>query len=284
MKRLRWLLGAGSAMAVASALMVAAGGAGAASTLPTINVALNGTTVVVTGQTVSGAVNVVTTVTGKPEPNGGTFLFRLNPGESPSVFTQAAQAVGAHNGDLNYLEPYGSIVFDSFDAKGTSSAQTSLTPGNYLALDINTTGKGVPPHTFFTVTQSATPAALPAPAATISTIEFGFTGPKTVHEGEVVRFQNDGFLVHMDVWEQVKTMAAAKEAVHLLLTTNGNGKKLNSLFINEGAFANPISTGGIVQETITEKPGIYVQDCFMDTQDGRSHTQLGMERIIKVVK
>jgi len=38
------------------------------------------------------------------------------------------------------------------------------------------------------------------------------------------------------------------------------------------------------QETITAKPGIYVQVCFVDTQDGRSHSQLGMERIIKITK
>jgi hypothetical protein len=38
------------------------------------------------------------------------------------------------------------------------------------------------------------------------------------------------------------------------------------------------------QEVITAKPGVYVIACFMDTQDGREHTQLGMERMIKVVK
>jgi hypothetical protein len=52
----------------------------------------------------------------------------------------------------------------------------------------------------------------------------------------------------------------------------------------EGGFANPMSTGGLLETVITEPPGIYVQDCFMDTQDGRSHTQLGMERIFKIVK
>jgi hypothetical protein len=199
------------------------------------------------------------------------------------VFGQAVQAVGAHNGDLNYLDPYGSIVFDSLDATGTSSAQTTLSAGNYVAID-PTNGKGAPPHAFFTVTQSPSPATLPTPAATISSIEFGFTGPTTLHDGELVRFQNEGFLVHMDVWGQVKNMADAKEAVHLLKTTNGNGNKLNSLFIGEGGFANPMSTGGMLQETITEKPGIYIQACFMDTQDGRPHTELGMERIIKIVK
>ena len=32
------------------------------------------------------------------------------------------------------------------------------------------------------------------------------------------------------------------------------------------------------------KPGYYVEACFMDTQDGREHTRLGMERLVKVVK
>ena len=38
------------------------------------------------------------------------------------------------------------------------------------------------------------------------------------------------------------------------------------------------------QETISAKPGWYVQACFMETQDGRSHTLLGMERIFKITK
>jgi hypothetical protein len=42
--------------------------------------------------------------------------------------------------------------------------------------------------------------------------------------------------------------------------------------------------GAFQQETITAKPGIYVEVCFMDTQDRRQHTQLGMERIIHIVK
>ena len=49
-------------------------------------------------------------------------------------------------------------------------------------------------------------------------------------------------------------------------------------------FYGPISHGAFMQETITAKPGIYVQVCFMETQDGRDHTLLGMERIIKITK
>ena len=38
------------------------------------------------------------------------------------------------------------------------------------------------------------------------------------------------------------------------------------------------------QAVLNAKPGYYVEACFMDTQDGREHTQLGMERLIRVVK
>ena len=38
------------------------------------------------------------------------------------------------------------------------------------------------------------------------------------------------------------------------------------------------------QEVINEPPGYYVIACFMITQDGREHTQLGMEKLIHIVK
>ena len=38
------------------------------------------------------------------------------------------------------------------------------------------------------------------------------------------------------------------------------------------------------QQVLNAKPGYYVQACFMDTQDGREHTQLGMERVIRIAK
>jgi hypothetical protein len=276
---LRWLSAAGGVLALTTAAALTAGGAGAASGLPTLTLALNGKTVVVGGSMVSGAVNVQTTVT--DESSGSPFLFRLNPGESPSVFAQAAKAVGTHNGDLNYLSSYGSIVFDANAPKGTSGAQTVLTPGTYLALDPPQNGNGPPPHTSFTVTASTAPASLPTPGATISSIDFDFRGPTTLHDGELVRFVNDGFLVHMDVWSRVKNMAAAKALVKGLVA---NQRSAFKLAIGQGGWAGPMSTGGIVQLTITDKPGIYVQTCFMATQEGVSHTQLGMNRILKIVK
>jgi len=133
------------------------------------------------------------------------------------------------------------------------------------------------------VTAAAAPVALPAPEATIRSIEFGFKGPSTLHDGELVRFENEGFLVHMDVAAPVKNMKAAKELVKDLLA--GKEKALGKLISGPPAgFAGPVSHEAFQQETITAKPGIYVEVCFMDTQDGRSHSQLGMERIIQITK
>jgi hypothetical protein len=91
-------------------------------------VALHGVTgVSVSGSTVSGAVNVVSTFGGNapggPNSNGPSFgLVRLNPGV---WFEQAAGAVQSHGGDLNALTPYGTL----FASQGApSSLQTVLTP------------------------------------------------------------------------------------------------------------------------------------------------------------
>jgi hypothetical protein len=279
-KRFKLLLATSGLLAASSAAVLVAGGAGAsaASTLPTLTLTLTGKSVTVGGQMVSGAVNVQTTETGK---DGAPTLVHLNPGVDPSVFPHVVQLVNQHHGDLNYISPYAQLVYDADAPHGTTTAQTVLPAGNYIALDSNT--NGTPPHTTFTVTPSAAPAALPAPGATENAIEFGFTGPKTIHTGEVVRFVNPGFLVHMDAWLKAKNMAAAKKLMTLLVT-GAPQKKAAGLITGQGTFAGPMSTGGIVQTTITAKPGIYVQACFMATQDGRPHILLGMERILKITK
>ena len=278
MKRFKLLLATSALLAASSAVALAPGSAGAsaASGLPTLTLTLTGKTLTVGGQMVSGAVNVQTTETGK---DGGPTLVHLNPGYDASVFPHVAQLVNRHHGDLNYVDPYGQLVYDADAPHGTTTAQTVLPAGNYIALDSNT--NGTPPHVAFTVAASPSPAALPGAGATVSSIEFGFTGPTTLHDGEVVRFVNDGFLVHMDVWARVTNMAAAKGVLKALLA-NSRGRPKG--IVGQGEFAGPMSSGGIVQTTITEKPGIYVQTCFMDTQDGRQHSQLGMERIIRIVK
>ena len=81
----------------------------------------------------------------------------------------------------------------------------------------------------------------------------------------------------------MKSKKAARQVVKGLFT--GHEKGLEKLVAGPPAsFAGPLSSGAFQQETITAKPGWYVQVCFMPTQDGRPHTRLGMERIIKIVK
>lgn len=282
-RRLSSLIATAGALAVTGALALAGGASGAAgaSSLPTLNIALNGVTgVSVSGSEVSGAVNVVSTFTGKapsgPNSNGPTWgLVRLNPGVS---VLQAAGAVESAHGDINALTPFGSLFADNSAGVPT---QTVLTPGNYAALNI--TGNGNPGIATFTVTQSSSPAALPNAAATQTAIEFNFRGPTVLHEGTIVRAQNGGYLVHMIVGFGVKNAATGREVMALLRAgKDGKAQKLaNRNFLN---LAGPISPGGMQQAVLNAKPGYYVEACFMDTQDGREHTQLGMERLIRVVK
>jgi hypothetical protein len=250
-----------------------------ASTLPTVTVALTKTTITVGGTLESGAVNVVSTATGTKEAQA--ILFQIKPGTTPDEVVAFLSSPKLK--DPNNAGKYGSIVFDAEASPGkTSEAQTTLQPGQYLALKAE--GEGGPKlHTSFTVTASKSPAVLPTPEATVRSIEFGFRGPTTLADGELVRFENEGFLVHMDIAFPVKSKADAKKVVKDLLT--GKEKGIEKLASGEPfGFAGPLSSGAYQQETITAKPGWYVQACFMETQDGRSHTRLGMERIIKIVK
>lgn len=251
----------------------------ASSSLPTLNVALSGTTgVSVSGSMVSGAVNVTSTFSGKapsgPNSNGPTVgLVRLNPG---ATLQEAAGAVQSHKGDINALTPYGTLFVDA-SAPGT--VQTTLTAGRYVALNI--TGN-TPAFATFTVTQSSSPAALPA-AATLKAIEFAFRGPSVLHNGTIVRSVNAGWLVHMNELIGMKSKADALKAIaYLKAGKDGKAEKLATRsFVN---LMGPASPGAIQQEVLNTKPGYYVEACFMDTLDGREHTQLGMERLVKVVK
>jgi hypothetical protein len=45
----------------------------------------------------------------------------------------------------------------------------------------------------------------------------------------------------------------------------------------------PASPGAMQQQVLHAVPGYYLEACFMDTQDGREHTQLGMLRLVRVV-
>jgi hypothetical protein len=266
-----------SLLAVVSLLSAASA---QASTLPTLSIAVTKSSIAVTGPTQSGAVNVVTTASGVKE--GTAILLLIRPGITVAEI-ESVLAKGAGGKDPNTTSKYGTIVFSGEATPNRSEeAQIYLQPGQYLALVPGHHGTGAKAHMFFTVTAAASPLALATPQATIRTIEFGFRGPTTLHDGELVRFENEGFLIHMDIAIPAKSQSAAKQVVKDLLS--GKEKGIEKLATGEPvSFAPPMSHEAFRQEMITEKPGWYVQACFMETQDRRDHTRLGMERIIKIV-
>jgi hypothetical protein len=276
-RTLRATIAAGAALVVAASLAPAV--SAQPSTLPTLTLALTSTSITVGGATQSGGVNVLSTATGVKEATA--ILFLLKPGVTVAEVESALK--GGAGKDPNRASKYGSIVFDGEATPGKGSeAQTSLQPGQYVAIASVGEGKPKPHSPVFTVTAAKAPAALPAPQATLRSIDFAFTGPSTVHDGELVRFENEGFLVHMDVIVPAKSMKAAKQLVKDLL--GGKEKGIEKLIAGEPFGAGPVSHEAFQQQTISAKPGWYVQVCFMETQDKRSHTRLGMERIIKIVK
>jgi hypothetical protein len=280
MKRFASLFAAAGAVAAISAFALA-GGAGAAGTLPTLTVTETGSTGISLSSTnlPEGATTVTATHSGKGQ--GAFALVRLNPNVSPSTaIQQGFGAVQAAHGNLDALTATGNVLFADASAPGT--IQVNLTPGDYLALNI--TGNGQPPSTQFHVHPTGSPAALPAAAATEKSIEFGFKGPKVLHTGTIVRAENAGFLVHMINLIGAKNKAAAQKLAAGLRKGEGR-KKLAPFFSNQ--FVNllgPASPGAEQQLTLNAKPGYYVEACFMNTEDGREHTQLGMERIVRVKK
>jgi hypothetical protein len=232
-RMLRVTLAAGAVLAIVSSLAAVTA---QASTLPTLTIALTKSSITVGGATQSGAVNVVSTATGVKE--GAAILFQLKPGYTVADVETALK--GGAGKDPNKATKYGSIVFDAEVNPGkTSEAQTILEPGQYVAL--GGAGEGGPKNKdAFTVTAATAPATLPAPQATERSIEFGFRGPATLHDGELVRFENEGFLVHMDVAFPAKSLSDAKLIVKGLLT--GKEKGLEKLVSAEPfSFAGPIS-------------------------------------------
>ena len=266
-------LASAGALTLTQAAATASPRARTAAALPTINVSTSGTKgVSVSGSMTSGAVNIVATHSGAGQGQFG--IVRLDPGVS---IQQAAGAVQSHHGDLNALDPYGALIVDS---SAPGDVQTLLAPGDYVALNI--TGNA-PAFATFTVTQSSAPAALPAARTTEASIEFGFQGPTVLHDGSTVRARNDGYLVHMIELLGVKNAATGRAVI----TALRQGKDRLAQKLASRSFAEllgPASPGAMQQEVLNAKPGYYVEACFMDTQDGREHTRLGMERLVRVVK
>src|ERR1700735_5616469 len=174
--RKRSLAAAGAAVA-ATAVIVSGAGANAAvarplrlpaahlAALPQITITMNGKKITVSGALQSGGVSIVSKVT--REPQGDPTLVRLDPGVT------VAQVLKAAAGDPNNIALIASVVFSPQANKGTSWAEVSLKPGNYVAVDLNSSQSN-PALTTFTISPSTSPASLPKPRATMSAIEFGF--------------------------------------------------------------------------------------------------------------
>ena len=265
---------------ILAAISLGAAGSAQASTLPTLSLNVSSSSITASGSMQSGGVNIVSTASGKKEATA--VLFLLKPGATVAE-VEAFMKSKKGSKDPNATSQFGSIVFDAEAIPGhPSEVQTNLVPGQYVALGGEGEGS-LKVHTTFTVTAAKSPASLPAPQATVRSIEFDFRGPTTLRDGELVRFENEGYLVHMDIAFPVKSKSAASQVATALLT--GKEKGLKKLVAGAPfSFAGPLSHGAYQQETITAKPGWYVQACFMETQEGVPHTRLGMERIFKIVK
>lgn len=249
----------------------------AETTLPTVDVTLTGTAIAVGGDLQSGAVNIAMTSTAKDaEPT----LVHLKPGVTADQVLAALRSGKVR--DPNDAMPYGEIVFDASTPKGRRTIQTMLPAGDYLALETHGSNPARFPHSTFSVAQAAQPAALAKPKATIHAIDFAFRGPRTLHRGAVVRFQNDGYVVHMITAIRVRNARDARKLSAALKAGKDNGAR--RLAIGAADFLGPVSHGGLDQMTITAKAGTYVLACFMDTQDHREHTRIGMTRTIRIAK
>jgi hypothetical protein len=64
----------------------------------------------------------------------------------------------------------------------------------------------------------------------------------------------------------------------------GKDKQAQKLATGFAGFMDPVSHGAVQQLTVNAKPGYYVLACFMDTQDHREHTQVGMLKTIRIAK
>jgi hypothetical protein len=274
--------GVGIVVAAAAALALAApaGAALAASraprssaALPVITVTMNGKTISVAGDLVSGAVQVVSKVS--REAAGNPTFVRLDPGVTVS------QLLAAASGDPNNIALIASVVFSPQANKGTSSAEVDLLPGSYVAVDLNTSQNN-PALTTFTISPNSSPASLPKPKASLYSIEFAFRGPSTIHDGELVRFGNHGFLVHMMFAARAPSKAKAEQIARLLKA--GKDGKAQSLADGSYQFFGILTHDQSEQQIVNLRPGYWVLACFMDTQDGREHTTLGMERVIRIVR
>ncbi len=257
-----------------------ASSAAAGGTPQEVSITIARGSVSVAGTAESGAARIRTSAAeGLSEP--APVLVLLDPGVKPGELVALLAADGAR--DANSVSRFGTIVFDAPLRPGTESeAQISLAAGSYVALNAEGEHSSSWSHTSFTVSASGAPDRLPAPAAVEKTLDFAFKGPRTLHDGELVRFVNEGVLAHMQELLPARGRRSAEALVRSLLI--GHERAAERLVSAAPVIlAGPLSGGAFQQARVMAPPGWYVQVCPLHTQDGRSEAQLGMERVIRVL-
>ena len=251
----------------------------ASSGLPTLTLALNGRSVAVSGALQSGAVNVVSRVSVQhTEP----VLIRLNPGVPFSAFAQAGAAINAHHGDLNYLAPYGSIVFDVSADKGTTSAQTTLQPGNYLAVDLSSSNAD-PPHTTFVIGQC--PATEVPPQAGRDNHRNRLRLPRPEHASRRrARAIPEQRLPRTPSPRDRRQECKKRQTAHRPASCRQRQGGPEARDQRPGVRRPPFTRRRPARTDHRARQASYVLASILPTQDGREQTQLGMERTIQIVK
>jgi hypothetical protein len=220
MKRPVFVTAAVSVAAVFSGLALMTTSFVAASSLPTLTLAVTKINVVVGGSKVSGAVNIVSTLTG--EANDSPALVLLAPRVTPKV------AVESHLVDQRRLARCNRSLRDDRVRWLHQRRDSDHGPGGSPAWPLRRGRQRQRLHRF-TVTKCANPARLPTPGGTVKAIDFAFRGSSTLSDGELVRFSNDGYLIHMLAYAQTKDMADAKQAEADLLAGTINKQKTQEL-------------------------------------------------------
>lgn len=244
--------------------------------LPVLTFKTNGKSITIGGNQGSGAHRVVFSVSHENQASVG--FARLDPDVTLAQFYKVFNAMGP-NGDPNQLYGIAQIATFTQANTGKSSVFSYLRPGTYVAVDLT---QNMPATRPFFIYPSSHPAPLPVPGATVASREFGFTGATKLHDGEIVKWANNGFLVHMTFGIRAKSLAGADKIAALLKAGKDNAAQ--SLATAVYGWVGALSHGESFESVVTQSPGYWVIACFMDTQDGREHTTLGMEKVIQILK
>ena len=118
-----------AALATLSLIAAPVEGAGASSPLPTITLAMDGSSISVGGTLQSGGVDIRSTTSN--EARGGPLLFHLNAGVTPAAVLAFLNTPAGQ--DPNNASRFGQLVVDAQAPRGVSDVQAKLVDGNYIA-------------------------------------------------------------------------------------------------------------------------------------------------------